>query len=348
MSGIKNFVPAMRYCVAAVFLLLATAPAVIAQVNTTAIDVPVEIRLTPDKNTIMVGEPLFLAFAVTNLSGEKLCLGVGGDYRNRFGRPDSFQVAVKSEDGKQLPKIDVLNMGGFVGCEPIEPGATYSVRLFLPHWATIERAGGYRVNATRHMSFSNYQPGESRRPKYTMVADVNAEITVVPADENKMGGVINSLGSIMLDASDPRALESTTALVSIHDKRTISYFAEAVRNFREFEFGDFPNGAYIIAARAIAALATYDDDRAIEALRGAMNSPSEETRSNVAYALADSPHKSAVTLLLKMQDDHYWAVRFKVAQRLKDVKTKEARATLQKLLQGGVEHVRNAAKESLN
>ncbi|HEX5835738.1 MAG TPA: HEAT repeat domain-containing protein [Pyrinomonadaceae bacterium] len=348
MSGIKNFVPAIRCCVAAVFLLLATAPAVIAQVNTTALDVPVEIRLTPDKNTIMVGEPLFLAFEVTNLSGEKLCLGVGGDYRNRFGRPDSFQVVVKGEDGKQLPKIDLLNMGGFVGCEPIEPGATYTVRLFLPHWATIERAGGYRVNATRHMSLSNYQPGESRRPKYTMLADINAEITVVPADENKMGGLINSLGSIMLDASDPRAFESATALVSIHDKRTISYFAEAVRKFRDLVFDSFPDREYYIAARAIEALAKYDDDRAIEALRSAMNSRSEETRSNVAYALAHSPHKSAVTLLLKMQDDQYWAVRFKVAQRLKDVKTKEAQAALQKLLKDRVEHVRNAAKESLN
>ena len=345
MRGTRNFVPAIRYCAAGLLLLFSTASGATAQVNTTDKEAPVQIRLKPDKKTIMLGEPLFLSFEVTNVSGEKLGLQVGGDSRNRFGRPDSFMVSVVGPDGKALPQYDIINMGGLSGWVPIEPGATYTVRLFLEHWATIERPGSYSIYATRKMEFAGYT---SPAAHYSMVADAKAEFTVVPADENKIGGVINSLGSIMLDASDPRAVESATALASIQDKRTISYFAEAVRKFGEFQFAASPRGEYTIAARAIAALAKYDDDRAIEALRGAMNSPSEETRLNVAFALADSPHKSALKLLLKMQDDYLHSVRLKVAQRLKFVKTPEAQAALQKLLKDGVEAVRKQAQASLN
>jgi len=49
-----------------------------------------------------------------------------------------------------------------------------------------------------------------------------------------------------------------------------------------------------------------------------------------------------------MQDDSYWFVRLRVAQGLDAVKTKEALAALRKLLKDEEEHVRNAAKESLN
>ena len=72
-------------------------------------EVPVQIHLKPDKKTIMLGEPMFIAFEVTNMSDEKLCLGVGGDYRNKFGRPDSFQVSVRTDNGEavQQPKSSI-------------------------------------------------------------------------------------------------------------------------------------------------------------------------------------------------------------------------------------------------
>lgn len=348
MSGIKSLIPAIRYCVVGLFLLFLTAAGVRAQVNTTENDIPVQTRLTPDKKTIMLGEPLFFSFEVTNLAGEKLGLKVGGDYRNRFGRPDSFVVSVVEADGKALPRLEVIGMGGLVGWEAIEPGATYTIRLFLAHWVAIERTGSYRIFVTRNMNFASYAPYRFPNRDYSMVADANAEFTVVPADDNKMGGVINSLGSVMLDASDPRAADYAMALASIQDKRTITYFSEAVRKFGEAQFVKAPRREYTIATRSIAALATYDDDRAIEALRGAMNSQSEAVRWKVANALGDSPHKSAVKLLLKMQDDYFWMVRVSVAQRLKTVKTRESQAALQKLLKDGVKEVREAAKQSLN
>ena len=341
----------IQSCLILVFLLLANSLIVTAQTAEANTPVPFQINLRPDKQTIMLGEPLFIAFEVTNLSGEKVCLSVGGDYRNRFGRPDRFRVSLKHEDGAEVPQLEVIGLGGLVGCESIESGATYTVRLFLSHWATIERTGSYHVNVKRQMDFSAYGDAAfsfSRKPKYSMLADVNAGFTVVPSDENKVGEVINSLGSIMLDISNPRAKESAMALASIQDKRVISYFAEALRKFGDVESELDWSGEGYVTSEAVAALGTYDDDRAIEALQSAMNSRNQDTRLHVATALGDDPHRDAIKLLLQMQDDSYWFVRLRVAQGLKKVNTQESFATLRKLLKDKKEEVRNAARESLD
>ncbi len=327
------------------FLLLFNAVSVMAQVDAGASEVPVRITLRPDKETIMLGEPLFFSIDVMNLSGERLCLGVGGDYRNKFGRPESFKVSVTAEDGTAVPQPEAIGLGGFVGCASIESGDTYTVRLFLSHWATITRTGSYHINVKRDMGFSNYENFDVRKQKYSTKADVNATFTVVPADENKMGAIINSLGSVMLDASNPSAPESARALAWIEDKRVISYLAEAARKFSDYEFDLGPES--LISSTAIWVLGRYDDDRAIQALEAVMNSPSENTRLDVAGSFGESPHKSAIKLLLKMQDDSFWWVRKRVAQELNGVNTKESLAALHKFLKDESEDVRNAAKETL-
>lgn len=336
---------ALRYCFIG---LLALAGSVAAQVPLTNAGAPIQINLKPDKSTVMLGEPLFLAFEITNLSGDKLGLALGGDYRNQYGRPDSFTVTVKRSDGTELPYLRTLNMGGLSGWDAIEVGATYTIKLFLPHWATIDRVGVYRVNVKRMMSFANYEPARPAQRKYSFLADVDTEFTVVPYDEDRMGGIINSFGSIMLDVSDPRAVDSAEALRALNDKRVIPYFAEALRKFADPQ--DIPADAktIIINRRAIAALGTYDDDRAIEALQGAVNSRTDDTRLAIANALSDNPHRSAIKLLLTMRDDEYGFVRLRVAQALKKVKTNEARAILHKLLNDEDEGVRRAARDSLN
>jgi len=337
---------ALAYCLFTLFCVPSSATGVSGQTADAPKDVRIEISLKPDKQTIMLGEPMFLVFEVKNLTSERLCFGVGGDYRNSLGRPDSFKVSVKASDNSEVPQPEVANFGGFLGCQPIESGESHQINLFLEHWATIERPGSYAVNVKRHMAFHNYQakPNVFPEPEFVMQADVRTEFTVVPYDENRMGGVINSLGSIMLDVSDPRALESAQALASIRDKRVISYFVEALRRFRnsEFDFGKEDS----LSSRAVIVLGTFDDDRAIEALQAAMGSTNEDTRLNVATAFGDSPHHSATKLLLKMQKDSYWFVRLRVAQGLSNVGTVESLAALKKLINDENEHVRKAARKS--
>ena len=346
MSEHQLITKATRIYVVSLLLVLSHSFTATAQDDAPQAD-PVQVSLKLEKKTIMLGEPLFINFEVTNITGETLCLSTGGDYRNKFGRPDRFKVSVKSEDGTALPNPEASGMGGFIGCQPMEAGETYTVKLFLSHWANIERAGSYSVNVKRHMGLSNYEAAPRDR-KYKLLADVSAEFVVVPYDKNKMGGVISSLGSVMLDISDPRATESAKALASIQDERVISYFAEALRKYRDPDPDSFPDDEYRIRTTAIYALGTYDDDRALEALLSVMNSRNEETRYNVATALADSPHRSVLKLLLQMQNDGYWFVRLRLAQKLAEVNTKESRAVLQKLLKDEHEDVRKAAKSGLD
>ena len=209
-----------------------------------------------------------------------------------------------------MPQPKAEGFGGLSGCGPIPANGTYVVKLFLPHWATISEAGRYTVDVKRHMAFFDYKPKSATfpDPDFVLQADVSTTFTVVPYDENAMGTVINSLGTTMLDIDNPAAVESAQALANVHDKRAISYFAEAVRKFGNYEFG-FGKNEYPISQMAVASLAEFDDDSAIAALEAVMNSPSEDTRLNVASAFENSPHRSALGLLLKMQNDSYWFVR---------------------------------------
>ncbi len=71
----------------------------------------------------------------------------------------------------------------------------------------------------------------------------------------------------MLDESNPRANDSGQALAGIRDQRVIGYFVDAVRKFGNKQTG---TDGYFLSRKAISALATYDDDRAIEAFASAM------------------------------------------------------------------------------
>src|SRR5262249_57702937 len=69
---------------------------------------PIEVSLLPEKSVIMLGEQIHLSFIVRNLSGTNLQFSEGGDYRNRLGRPESYDVRAVRSDGKQVPKPEIL------------------------------------------------------------------------------------------------------------------------------------------------------------------------------------------------------------------------------------------------
>ena len=60
----QSLVNAFRYCAVSLVLLL-NSSGVPAQVEETNKDVPIQIRLKPDKKTIMLGEPLFFLLNLT-------------------------------------------------------------------------------------------------------------------------------------------------------------------------------------------------------------------------------------------------------------------------------------------
>lgn len=67
---------------------------------------------------------------------------VGGDYRNRLGRPQAFTVDIVGMDGKKIPQPDAgPTMGGLVSTVEIAAKREYVFRLFLPDWAMFQTPG---------------------------------------------------------------------------------------------------------------------------------------------------------------------------------------------------------------
>ena len=113
----------------------------------------------------MLNEPVFLSFEIRNYSPQALCLGVGGDYRNSLGRPDSFTVTVNRADGTAVPQPKAVGFGGISGCAYIPVAESHIIKLFLPHWALFEETGSYTINVKRRMAFFNYEPKPTFLPR---------------------------------------------------------------------------------------------------------------------------------------------------------------------------------------
>lgn len=301
-----------------------------------------EITLKSDKEMIMLKEPTFFSFEIKNYSSQKLCVGEGGDYRNNIGRPDSYKVTVTGDVGKSVPQPEVKFWGGGLsGCSPIPANGSRIVKLFLPHWATFESTGSYIINVKKSLSIHNY----STKSSSTVKTDVNTNIKVVPYDEIKMGEVIDTLGSIMLNIENTESGNSAQALAYIEDKRAIKYFAQALEKFGKSEF---MTDEYFRVSQSAAALSYFNEDSALAALETAVNSPIDEIRLDIASAFDRSEHPKALEFLLKMQNDSYWFVRLRVAQGLSKVKSDETLTLLHKMLKDENEDVRKAAQVSLN
>jgi len=56
---------------------------------------------------------MYLSFTVRNVSDNNLQSLQGGDYRNRFGRPESYSVTVVDQHGKALPVLDARSEAGY-------------------------------------------------------------------------------------------------------------------------------------------------------------------------------------------------------------------------------------------
>jgi hypothetical protein len=286
----------------------------------------------------MLNEPAFVRFEISNYSSIELCVTSGGDYRNNIGRPDSFRVTVTKDDGTQVfqPKVTFLG-GGIVGCNTLPAHGTSVETLFLPHWAKFETVGLYTINVQKELGVNNYKTKSTSN----IPANATVQIQVVENDQDKLGMRIDSLGLTMLSDERGEANNAMLALSYFNDKRTIKYFALALEKFTERDF-------YSRGSRAAVALANYNDDAAIAALAGAMNSKDEMIRGSVAHALSVNKHPKAEGLLVKMWNDTNQHVRLQVALGLKDATSVESLKLLNRMLKDTDEHVRKAAQGSLN
>ncbi len=82
--------------------------------------VKLDITAAPENSEFMLGEPGYVLFKVANQSDRNLRIMIGGDYRNRLGRPDSFKVEVVGIKAEKVQQPDSgMQMGGITHAETV-------------------------------------------------------------------------------------------------------------------------------------------------------------------------------------------------------------------------------------
>jgi hypothetical protein len=309
-----------------------------------------------EKETIMFGETTYIVFEIKNLSNVDFYTGVGGDYRNNIGRPDSYGVKVVGDNGNPVPQPKVTYWGGgLFGSETIPANGSYKVRLYLPHWATFEKTGDYTITVSRVFSIKNKNELRSseifEKPKVSFYAKATTKIKIVPTNQDELGKVIDDLGTKMLDISKEKVSrdeepqrDAANLLQFIDDNRTINYFAKAIEIYSVSDEWRY-NWNY---RRLALALSKFKDDSALNALKKVMNSKNDDLRLDVADALTYSKHPNALKTLLQMQNDSYYFVRLRVVQAYGKIETEESTALLRKMINDEHEWVREQAKSFLD
>lgn len=287
----------------------------------------VQVELIPEKAAILLGEPTYLKFRVKNPTNTDWEVGVGGDYRNSTGRPDSFKLSAVDAQGKQAPQIGGgWNMGGLFTTKTVPAHGHYDYSLFLPHWFKITEPGTVTITAKRTLSLSVGKSPDRFLNDTQFPVEASASLDVLPADEKKLGDMIAQWGEAMLQGGNENRYEGAAQrLKPIDDPRIIPYFVRALAMKR---------------FTGIDVLGRYADDAAFNALKKAMlttgaditntttkelaNSSADGVRHSVAHALSRSPHPEALDFLITQRHDPYYGVRLTVVHRLSGLNEKHA------------------------
>ena len=309
------------YSILIAFLLTVSAKA---EIYTTPEGYQFEVNLVPEKTEIMLGEPIYLNFEVKNLSEVSLGMVEGGDYRNKLGRPESFSIAVHDERGNVVEKLNAgMTMGGVMFFREIPVKEKRVTKLFLPHWAALNKTGNFSILCQKNLIVRRYEK-DNRASIYGQEGEpvkVGSKIKVVPLSNRKMSQVIEIWGNEIFNTerNGSRSYEAVKALSYIKDKRIIKPLIKAVEK-------EFASDA------ALRALAEFNDESAFNAIVSQINGKTNSIRSSAANALSVSKHPKAFDFLLTMKGDEDKFVRLAVLQSLGRIGTPASLKILREML----------------
>jgi hypothetical protein len=274
------------------------------------------VNYIPEHNQILLGEPLYVTFSVTNKGANKFYFETGGDYRSSkfyyetgrgFYSVRSGRFAFNAVDSNGVtakdPNPDTSGMGGLSFLHEVKPHSTYSEKLFLPLWIKFDHAGQYRIHAERPLQLyaeSSFERGAT----FTNSGTFNFYVTVLPANSNLLGKRIQELGR--QTKSRKEAYDAALALAYIDDERVIPYLLQVVD--------------------------TYKGQALYPAIEG----------------LGRHPSADGVRALVKILDNSkYDYAHYQVMEALADMKSPEAKAALRKSLDSSDPFTRETAAKFL-
>jgi HEAT repeat protein len=210
--------------------------------------------------------------------------------------------------------------------------------LFLPDWVEMKEPGGYTISASRTLDIQKYSQSDMswENPANLSHLDVQvrAKVSVVPFDRAKLGEVIAARGGAMSSSNQNAAEAAAKALAEIDDDRATEYFSRAV---------DGSAGYSQLVFISVRALARFNNDAALAALKRAAHASDDNTRHSAAGALSISPHPGAIDALLELRADKDYGVRNDVLQALAKMKSPESLQMIREMTNDPDERIRTEA-----
>lgn len=318
---------------------------------------PVTVELRPQKPAILLGEPTFVDFVVHNSTNKEWNVLVGGDYGNRLGRPNSFQIEVRDEKGGLVAQPDARScVGGAVSGQKIPVHGESIFSLFLPHWATFSKPGRYRITAKKTLQlYTSDEDFFTGAQKLVAVpAQTSTTVEVLPADGKKLGAIINTIGeSVLLLPTNSVNYrdQDATKLRAIDDPRVVPVLIRSVKRsnpdiFDILRLGHFNDDAAFETLQKLALHASASDITNTATRELAIQSAGE-IRHCAALAIADSPHEGATEVLLSLRHDPYGPVRLTVVQNIGKLPLERSRAIWREMSSDSDADVASEAKRYL-
>ncbi len=283
--------------------------------------VAVRAGFIPDASRVIVGEPLFLTFVLSNRAGQP--------FQFSHVRNEIFTVTATNAYGKAVEsRYDLWEANGFVSQETVLPGKTYTARIFLNERCVFEQPGDYTV--TCRCDFRDYLQ------HYTFLGwpiTTIFKLAVLPADSKRITQIIATWGHVV--ETNGALDEAATALAEINDPRTVPPLAELLTK---------APGNYT----AVNALARFTNDAAADALIVVLKQGEDYVAGLAGAALRKSHQNDRIArALLPALTNSDANVRIQTARAVSWTGSELAFAPLCALLQDAVKPVRYAAAQAV-
>lgn len=239
-------------------------------------------RIVPEKNTFLLGEPIYLILEVENAGQQTVAID------SRFGYPCGFDTIEILGFKQKIPGIQFGEscFGGYAGsCGSslleLKPGKALIQRILLNLLFSLDHPGSYEVRGKRRIPvFAN-----TTYPISTLEAEANFAIAVRLGNENQLKEAFGKYVQELDRADESIQFNAVQAITA-----TAPRFLEHVI----LRIADMPNWA----ATATAALGRLNTSRSRQKLvELAMHSDRDATRQAAIFALAKTGDPLVLSIL---------------------------------------------------
>ena len=243
------------------------------------------VALVPDATAALVGEPVYVTLRVSTTCTKKLHALDGGDYRNQYGRADSFEVTMSDGAGNAVKALEAgMAFGGLIGPRELSKDKPFEKRLLLAHWFEPQPPGRYTVTVAKTILVGEKSTPDSN-DKTPVAVRASALVDFRAGTAAELGSVIDRIGAKAL-ATDDTADEAIRALTMMRDERTVPTFVKLATSGRE-----------TVRMYGVWGLRPYGTDEALRALEASLGDKNLAVAA--AQTIAENPHPRAWDTLWK-------------------------------------------------